>query len=266
MKRTFDEIKRMLEEKELLFDATQVGQEFEIDAIANRGLESEPHYKLVILRPGVVYTDNDLLGRVSFLAPLCTLDRKASKILAERQLGTAPFQLFTVQECNLDVAEAAIREFLSEKPVEREKPAKSNVTVADIEALPEDEIANTYTVLGECPYCGKKLNSHWCCGIWYDPCDCEVGKAAHAHNERRDEKRKAELAALKTVADIKAFPKNKWIPLLSEDGGHCAFCGKPLGTKDIHTRHCDDHHRYEQQNCYCEMAQAAREHNEHVYE
>ena len=268
MKKTFNDVKRMLEEKELLFDATQVGEAYDIQGIAARELESEPYNKLFILRPGETYSDAELEGRVSFLAPLCTLDPKVQKLLVERELGGAyPFQLFTVQEFNLDAAEKVIREFLSDEPkVRKEDAPKASMTVADIEAVPENKWVDTHTYGGRCPYCGKELErKDWFGPDYYHPCSCEVGQAAHKHNQHADEIERKRLDdrqkmfdAIKTIDDIKAIPKEIWIPTLVYGKGTCPFCGKHLPSKIVGFKH-DKCTQYE--SCYCELSRAAAEHN-----
>ena len=103
---------------------------------------------------------------------------------------------------------------------------------------------------------------------YYHPCSCEVGQAAHKHNERASEIERKRLDdrqkmfdAIRTVEDIKNFPKEIFIPMLNREDYTCPFCGKPLSYEivGIGRDKCRQYH-----SCICELAQAAEEHNKHA--
>lgn len=144
MKKTFNDVKRMLESKKLLYKAIQKGEEYDIYGIAINGFESEPYHKLVVLRPETTYATYLFEGRISFLLQTQSLDPSVGKGLIEKEVLGGPLQLFVVTD--IDAAETAVRDFFSDdkqdfvsapKKEEAESKSATPKPVPDPEPDPE---------------------------------------------------------------------------------------------------------------------------------
>ena len=174
MKKNFEDIKRMLEGKNLLYKAIQKGEEYGIYGIAINGFESEPYNKIVVLRPETTYATYLFEGRVSFLVQAKSLDPSVGKGLMEKEILGGPLQVLMVSDIN--AAEKAVREFFSDEPAltptpkekkcELEEVAEKKQTATVLKKISESkqqESEKKETTAAQkpsrCPVCGGAL--HW---------------------------------------------------------------------------------------------------------
>ena len=174
MRRTFEELKRMLESKKLLYKAIQKGEEYDIYGIAIKGFESEPYNKLVVLRPETTYATYLFEGRVSFLIQTQSLDPSVGKGLMEKEILGGPLQVLMVTD--IDAAETAVQEFfngepastpaLKEKkrePKEVSEPKQTATVLKKVSEPKQQEAEKKETTAAQrpscCPVCGGAL--HW---------------------------------------------------------------------------------------------------------
>jgi len=103
--RTFEQIKKMLEEKGLLLSATQTGDPYDIDGFRTMKVQGDFQHLLEVVR------DEFWEDSISFMT-VSKLPREIYlKIIGRYQSGL-PFQLLVVND--IDEAEVAVEEFLAE--------------------------------------------------------------------------------------------------------------------------------------------------------
>lgn len=104
--KTFQELRKMLEEEGVLLSAISNGEHYSIDSLRTMRCEGDFHHKLFVVRHDKEFFEDS----ISYMAEEGSLSPAQTKAIIERSCNGVPFQLFIVSD--IDAAEKAVKEFL----------------------------------------------------------------------------------------------------------------------------------------------------------